>query len=262
MCGVLRHPAVLTDITGVMTNKCPTDAIRGAGRPEATHMIEVDDRPARARAGHGPARAAAEELHPAVQPPATRPRSASCTTPATTRTRSTGCSSTSTLPRCAVRPRRYVSRASIRGIGFSTYTEICGLAPSRIVGPRWVGLQAAAGSPRPSASTAPGRRPLYTGTSPHGQGHETGFAQIVADRLGLDPSQVEVIHGDTQTGPIGLRHVRLALACRRRRGGAREPPTRSPQGQGDRRPSARGSARRTSSCATASSRCEDRPTRD
>jgi carbon-monoxide dehydrogenase large subunit len=45
---------------------------------------------------------------------------------------------------------------------------------------------------------------LYTGTSPHGQGHETGFAQIVADRLGVDPSQVEVIHGDTQTGPFGL----------------------------------------------------------
>jgi carbon-monoxide dehydrogenase large subunit len=45
---------------------------------------------------------------------------------------------------------------------------------------------------------------LYTGTSPHGQGHETGFAQIVADRLGIDPSQVEVIHGDTSTGPEGL----------------------------------------------------------
>jgi aerobic carbon-monoxide dehydrogenase large subunit len=51
---------------------------------------------------------------------------------------------------------------------------------------------------------ASGNGTLYTGTSPHGQGHETGFAQIVADRLGVDPSQVEVIHGDTQTGPFGL----------------------------------------------------------
>jgi carbon-monoxide dehydrogenase large subunit len=51
---------------------------------------------------------------------------------------------------------------------------------------------------------ASGAVTAYTGTSPHGQGHETGFAQIVADRLGVDPSQVEVIHGDTQTGPFGL----------------------------------------------------------
>jgi carbon-monoxide dehydrogenase large subunit len=51
---------------------------------------------------------------------------------------------------------------------------------------------------------ASGSATLYTGTSPHGQGHETGFAQIVADRLGIDPAQVDVIHGDTQTGPFGL----------------------------------------------------------
>jgi carbon-monoxide dehydrogenase large subunit len=51
---------------------------------------------------------------------------------------------------------------------------------------------------------ASGSVTLYTGSSPHGQGHETGFAQIVADRLGIDPSEVEVIHGDTDTGPFGL----------------------------------------------------------
>ncbi len=51
---------------------------------------------------------------------------------------------------------------------------------------------------------ASGSATLYTGTSPHGQGHETGFAQIVADRLGISPAQVEVIHGDTNTGPFGL----------------------------------------------------------
>ena len=62
---------------------------------------------------------------------------------------------------------------------------------------------AAAGSRRWSASTTPARSRVYTGTSPHGQGHETAFAQIVADRLGVDPASVEVIHGDTGTGPEG-----------------------------------------------------------
>jgi len=90
-----------------------------------------------------------------------------------------------------------------RGIGFSTYTEICGNAPSRAVGPSGLGL----GGGWESAEVrvhGSGSVTLYTGTSPHGQGHETGFAQIVADRLGIDPSQVEVIHGDTSTGPEGL----------------------------------------------------------
>ena len=51
---------------------------------------------------------------------------------------------------------------------------------------------------------ASGSATVYTGSSPHGQGHETGFAQIVADRLGIDPQQVDVVHGDTATGPFGL----------------------------------------------------------
>src|SRR5207302_27147 len=91
-----------------------------------------------------------------------------------------------------------------RGIGFSTYTEICGNAPSRAVGPSAFGLQGGGWESATVRVHASGSVTLYTGTSPHGQGHETGFAQIVADRLGVDPSQVEVIHGDTQTGPFGL----------------------------------------------------------
>jgi aerobic carbon-monoxide dehydrogenase large subunit len=95
-------------------------------------------------------------------------------------------------------------RGIYRGIGFSTYTEICGNAPSRIVGPSGFGLQGGGWESATLRVHAGGAATLYTGTSPHGQGHETGFAQIVADRLGIDPSQVEVIHGDTQTGPFGL----------------------------------------------------------
>ena len=89
-----------------------------------------------------------------------------------------------------------------RGIGFCTYTEICGNAPSRIVGPGGFGLQGGGWESAQVRVHASGAVTLYTGTSPHGQGHETGFAQIVADRLGIDPQQVDVIHGDTATGPV------------------------------------------------------------
>jgi carbon-monoxide dehydrogenase large subunit len=92
----------------------------------------------------------------------------------------------------------------LRGVGFSTYAEICGLAPSRAVGPKGFGLgiglyESALVRVHPTGSVT-----VFTGAAPHGQGHETGFAQIVADRLGTDPAVVEVIHGDTATGPMGL----------------------------------------------------------
>jgi aerobic carbon-monoxide dehydrogenase large subunit len=85
-----------------------------------------------------------------------------------------------------------------------TYTEVCGMAPSRVSGPSGFGIQGGGWESGMVRVQITGAVTVYTGTSPHGQGHETGFAQIVADRLGVDPQQVEVIHGDTATGPEGL----------------------------------------------------------
>jgi carbon-monoxide dehydrogenase large subunit len=90
-----------------------------------------------------------------------------------------------------------------RGVGFSTYTEVCGLAPSRAVGPQGVGLNAAFWESAMVRVHPTGTATVYTGTSPHGQGHDTTFAQIVADRVGIDPERIEVIHGDTAAGPWG-----------------------------------------------------------
>jgi aerobic carbon-monoxide dehydrogenase large subunit len=82
--------------------------------------------------------------------------------------------------------------------------EICGLAPSRVVGPSGVGLQAGFYESSVVRVHASGSVTVYSGTAPHGQGLDTSFAQIVADRLGVTPEQVDVIHGDTGSGPFGL----------------------------------------------------------
>ena len=88
------------------------------------------------------------------------------------------------------------------GVGFSTYNEMCGLAPSRILGAI---RYAAGGWETATIRCLPtGTFQVVTGTSPHGQGHETAWSQIVADQLGCDPSEVEVLHGDTSVSPYGL----------------------------------------------------------
>jgi carbon-monoxide dehydrogenase large subunit len=199
MAGCYRWDAVRTDITGVMTNKMGTDAIRGAGRPEATHYIEVtidqmarelgidrlelrrknfipkDEFPFETAAGvvydSGNYEGTLAKLLEHFDPEAERGRSAD---------------------------------GKLRGVGFSTWTEICGLAPSRATGPGGFGLQAGLIESALVRVHVTGAITVYTGTSPHGQGHETGFAQIVADRLGVDPQQIDVMHGDTSQGPWGL----------------------------------------------------------
>jgi aerobic carbon-monoxide dehydrogenase large subunit len=90
-----------------------------------------------------------------------------------------------------------------RGIGFCTWTEICGLAPSRVTGPAGVGVQAGLWESAMIRVHNTGAVTVYTGTSPHGQGLDTAMAQIAADKLGVDPSVVEVVHGDTAIGPEG-----------------------------------------------------------
>src|SRR5437588_387671 len=202
MGGCYAIPNVQTDIVGVFTNKCPTDAIRGAGRPEATHMIEVTLDQLAAELGMDPLELRRKNFIPKDKFPAEV---------ATGVVYDSG-DYEKTLDRLlehvdmdAFRTEQEALRSegTYRGIGFSTYTEICGLAPSRITGPGGGGVQAGGWESALVRVHNTGAVTAYTGSSGHGQGHETAFAQIVADRLGVDPEIVEVVHGDTNAGPEG-----------------------------------------------------------
>jgi carbon-monoxide dehydrogenase large subunit len=202
MGGCYKIPNVQTDIVGVFTNKCPTDAIRGAGRPEATHMLELTLEALAHELGMDPLEIRRKNFIPKEDFPATV---------------ATGVIYDSgdydkTLDKllehvdvAAFRAEQDELRAKgvYRGLGFCTYTEICGLAPSRVTGPAGVGVQAGLWESAMVRVHNTGAVTVYSGTSPHGQGLDTAFAQIVADKLGVDPAVVEVVHGDTSIGPEG-----------------------------------------------------------
>jgi carbon-monoxide dehydrogenase large subunit len=203
MTGCYAIANVRTDITGVLTNKFITDAIRGAGRPEMTHMLEVTIDQLAAELGMDPIEVRRKNFIAADAFPYTTPYGV---------TYDSGAYETAMdralemldMEGFRAEQASLRSQGILRGVGMSTYTEICGLAPSRAVGPKGFGLgiglyESALVRVHPTGSVV-----VYTGASPHGQGHETGFAQIVADRLGVDPSAVEIVHGDTATGPMGL----------------------------------------------------------
>ena len=187
--------------TGVFTNATPTDAYRGAGRPEATYVIErTIDRLA---------------LELGMDPVELRRRNFITEFPkniASGLTIDSGDYVASLdkllemLDLDTIRADQAARRASGApvqlGVGFSTYNEMCGLAPSRILGAI---RYAAGGWESATIRFQPlGSVQVVTGTSPHGQGHETAWSQIVADQLGVDPAEVEVLHGDTAVSQHGL----------------------------------------------------------
>lgn len=198
--GVYDFQAVQTDVIGVFTNKVTTDAIRGAGRPEATHLIEVCIDQLADELGMD--RLELRRRNFIREFPNSRPHGFIYDSG----------DYDGTLDRCLElldldgfrREQEQLRREGIyRGVGFSTYVEICGLGPSRALGPDGWGMQGGYFESAQVRVLPTGTVMAYTGTSPHGQGLETSFAQIVADRLGIAPEAVEVIHGDTDTGPFG-----------------------------------------------------------
>jgi carbon-monoxide dehydrogenase large subunit len=191
------------EFRGVMTNATPTDAYRGAGRPEATFVVErLVDAFAR-RIGKDPADVRRMNLHPPFEEatPSVMGLQVDSGNYEPTFDRALELADYDQLRKEQAARR---DRGDVRqlGIGLSSYIEMCGLAPSNILGAlRYVagGWDAAEIECRPD-----GKVVVRTGTSPHGQGHETSWSQIVADGLGVTPDDVEVLHGDTAVSRLGM----------------------------------------------------------
>ncbi|MCY4087306.1 MAG: xanthine dehydrogenase family protein molybdopterin-binding subunit [Actinomycetia bacterium] len=187
--------------TGVFTNTTPIDAYRGAGRPEATYAIEHAVDALARRLDKDPVEI--RRLNFIKEFPATIASGLEIDSGDFEGALDRGLELLDyDQARREQEERRAASDSKQLGIGFSTYVEMCGLAPSRILGAvRYV----AGGWEATTIRCLPtGTVQAIIGTSPHGQGHVTTFSQIVADQLGVPIESVEVIHGDTVVAPLGM----------------------------------------------------------
>jgi len=196
MPGLYKFKNISADIIGVFTNCTPTDAYRGAGRPEATHGIErmVDILAAELKMDPAELRRknfVGKDEFPFQTATGLAYDSGNYALPLDT--------ALAEIDYPALRREQQQARASgkLMGIGLSTYGEICAIGPSPATPAG--GWESATVKIEPS-----GKITVMTGASPHGQGEETTFAQIVADELGVDIDDVVVLHGDTAVVQYGI----------------------------------------------------------
>jgi carbon-monoxide dehydrogenase large subunit len=199
LAGQYKTPAIYAEVRAVFTNTTPVDAYRGAGRPEATYVVERT------------VEQAAREMK--IDPGELRRRNFITSFPY-----ATPVGLTYDVGNYAAHLDKAVDMADVggfkarkaaseakgkkRGLGYSCYIEACGIAPSNIAGA--LGARAGlfeAGEVRVHPT---GTVTVFTGSHSHGQGHETTFAQLVAGRLGIPVDNVEIVHGDTGRIPFGM----------------------------------------------------------
>jgi aerobic carbon-monoxide dehydrogenase large subunit len=201
LAGVYKTPAVYCEVKALFTNTVPVDAYRGAGRPEATFLLErlvdvcardtgIDRIELRRRNFISP------DAFPYQTPVGLQYDSGNYQASLDAALKAADYAG------FEARRQEALRRGKLRGIGVSTYIEACGIAPSAVVG----SLGARAGlyecanvRVHPTGSVT-----VYTGTHSHGQGHETTFAQLVHEQLGVPLDQIEVVHGDTAKIPFGM----------------------------------------------------------
>lgn len=191
------------NITGVFTNKTGTDAYRGAGRPEATYVLERMMDLLAAELGMDPVAVRQKNLIPTDQFPFTN---ASGITYDIGDYHAALEKALKAIDYESFRKEQLARVAAgspkLLGIGLSTYIEACGLAPAGATHGSAYGAHLYESAQIQVHQT--GKVTVFTGASPHGQGHETTFAQMVADRLGVAFEDVVIRHGDTAAGPFGL----------------------------------------------------------
>jgi len=199
MAGNYKTPLIYVNVKAVFTNTVPVDAYRGAGRPEATFQLErVVDK-------------AAREL--GVDPIALRRQNFITEFPYATPVAveyDTGdyhatmdkLEEMIDRPGFAARRAESEKNGKLRGLGVNCYIEACGIAPSNLVGQ--LGARAGLYESATVRVNATGGLVVMTGSHSHGQGHETSFAQVVADMIGIDENMIEIVHGDTARVPMGM----------------------------------------------------------
>jgi len=201
LSGPYKIPNISVEVHGVLTNTTPTDAYRGAGRPEATYILERMMDLVADRLGMDPVEIRRKNFIAKEEFPYTV---------ATTLEYDSG-DYEAALNRALeivgyeqFRKEQEAARQQGRllGIGFSTYVEVCGLAPSQAAGA--MGFQGGLWESATVRVHPSGKVSVFTGSNPHGQGEETTFAQLVAEELGVPLDDIEIVHGDTGRIPFGM----------------------------------------------------------
>src|SRR5258708_5764255 len=201
LAGTYTTPAIYCEVRAVFTNTVPVDAYRGAGRPEATYILEriVDQAARETKLDQAEIRRRnfiPKDAYPYQTPVALQYDSGDYHT---------------TLDKALEaadykgfenRRQEAAKRGKLRGIGLATYIEACGIAPSAVAGA--LGARAGLYETGEIRVHPTGSVTVFTGTHSHGQGHETTFAQLVAERLGIPIENIEVSHGDTNKIPFGM----------------------------------------------------------
>ncbi len=204
MSGQYDIPAIHVHVLGVFTHTTPVDAVRGAGRPEATFVVERMMDLAAGKVGLDPAEIRRRNFVPPdafpYQTQVALQYDSGNYAPALAKALSIA--GYDDLRAEQQRRRANGGGGKLLGVGLSTYIEACGLAPSQVVGA--LGAQAGLWESAKVRVHPTGTITVYTGSSAHGQGHHTTFAQIVADRLGLAVEAVDVVHGDTEEVQFGM----------------------------------------------------------
>ncbi len=200
---IYKFPAYRFECTNLFTNKAWTDAYRGAGRPEATFAIERMMDELAAELGLDPLQVRERNWIKHEEFPFTTVAGLEYDSGNYEAATAKALELFGYDALRAEQARRRESKDPVQlGIGISTFTEMCGLAPSRVLGAL---NYAAGGWEHAQVRVLPtGNIEVVTGSSSHGQGHETAWSQLVADKLGVPFENVEVLHGDTQISQRGL----------------------------------------------------------
>ena len=199
MAGNYKTPLIYVNVKAMFTNAVPVDAYRGAGRPEATYQIErVIDMAAR-ELGADPV--ALRRQNYVTEFPYATPVAVEYDTGDYHSTMDK-LEEIGDFSGFEARRKESEAKGKWRGLGINNYIEACGIAPSNLVGQ--LGARAGLYDAATVRVNATGSISVMVGAHSHGQGHETAFPQVVADMIGIDESQIDIVHGDTSKIPFGM----------------------------------------------------------